>query len=775
MADPISVTSLVLDVGHILARLIKYAKTVQIANVEIRRLSEELFALKGILEHVVAHTPGHLATDEDMRMKQESEFDYELMTKVLHATNEFLQSIIIELNIPKTGLQRVTQKLKWPFTQERVKDQLAHLERIKSWLVLVLVSDQSLAYRSFQEDISDLISTLKRDLQIREQERHQTADRELFQWIAPVNPASSHLRALDQHQPGTSGWFVDGILKKFLGNTDGKQILFISGKSGSGKTTLLAQAINSLSSVASQDSLCVAYFYCTIGNLASQDIRHILGSLVAQLSGRVTSVLEDIRQHYAQLPEGQAHRPPIQTATLESGIVKGTSGGRKVIIMLDAINESHDMTLLEKSLLRISKSSSNVQVIVTTTETIRSAGDPIVSILNIRSGIQEDIRSFIGYRLRSDEILKRLAPSFQSEIESTILQKADGSFRWVQLSLDDLSAKRSKNAMRQALETLPGTLRETYVSKLEEIAREDWEIARNALFWLSFAKEPLRLSALNEIVVLDETKMALDEDAMIVSPQILLRICQGLISQDRNGFVSLEHPSVKEFLTSDWIKSSRVQYFSLDSRMADLKAMHICLTYLCLNNFKGGCLTYLEKPSRLFKDHPFMLYAANLWPYHGVSCNFGNDHQYMIQKLFSTRSLPGGGNYGVWVQALLRSRDAASQIDPAAIQRTHPLYYAASFGMVPVVKAIIENDLDLDIDAPGGRVGATPLWIASVRFNFEVVEILLQEGADPEISDPGTWLNVLELAELQSHQGLQAILARAGNKKRQRRGNYGKA
>ncbi|KAJ5735532.1 uncharacterized protein N7483_000657 [Penicillium malachiteum] len=748
MADPISVTSLVLDVGHILASLIKYAKTVQVASVEIRRLSEELFALKGILEHVAAHMPGHLATDEDVGTKKESEFDYGIMTKVLHATNEFLQSIITELNITKAGLKRVTQKLQWPFTQERVKDQLAHLERIKSWLVLVLVSDQSLAYKSFQEDIGDL-----------------TTDGELFKWIAPVNAASSHLRALDQHRPGTSGWFVDGILKKFLWNTDGKQVLFISGKSGSGKTTLLAQAINSLSSLASQDStLCVAYFYCTIGNLASQYIRHILGSLVAQLSGRVPSVLEDIRQHYAQLPESQAHRPPIQTAIFESGIVKGTSGGRKVIIMLDAINESHDMALLEKSLLRISKSSSNIQVIITTAEAISFASDSSVSILNIRSEIQEDIYSFIRYRLRSDEILKNLPPLFQSEIESTIFQKADGSFRWVQLSLDDLSAKRSKNAMRQALESLPGTLRETYVSKLEEIAREDWEIARNALFWLSFVKEPLRLSALNEIVVIDETNMALDEDAMI----ILLRICRGLIFQDRNGFVSLEHPSVKEFLTSDWIKSSRVQYFSLDSRTGDLKAMHICLTYLCLDNFKGGCLTYLGNPSRLFKDHPFMLYAANLWPYHGVSCNFGNDPYYMVQKLFSTRSLPGGDNYG----ALLRSSDAASQIDPAAIQRTHPLYYAASFGMVPVVKAIIENDLDLDIDAPGGRVGATPLCIASVRFNFEVVEIILQEGADPEISDPGTWLNVFELSELQSHQGLQAILTRAGNKKRQRRGSY---
>jgi hypothetical protein len=319
--------------------------------------------------------------------------------------------------------------------------------------------------------------------------------------------------------------------------------------------------------------------------------------------------------------------------------------------------------------------------------------------------------------------------------------------------------------MRQALKNLPSTLRETYANMLERIAPDDWKIAHEALFWLSFAKQPLTLKSLNEIVVMDETSITLDEDMMLVPPHIILEICQGLISEDQDGYLNLAHASVKDFLTSDWIRSSRVQYFSLDPTTAELKAMHNCLKYLCLDNFAKGYLTCPENPAKLRDDHPFMAYAANLWPQHGAACGFGGVEQDMVHKFFATRSLPGRGNYGTWLQVLLRTTAASSTNDAVAIDGTHPLYYAASFGMVPVVEYILASEPDIDINAPGGRVRATAVWIASLRFNFEVVDILLRAGADPSIRDPGSGLNVLDLLRMvptrhRDYQALRPILAR---------------
>jgi hypothetical protein len=304
--------------------------------------------------------------------------------------------------------------------------------------------------------------------------------------------------------------------------------------------------------------------------------------------------------------------------------------------------------------------------------------------------------------------------------------------------------------MRASLSNLPGTLREMYANTLERVNPEDEPFVYEALFWLSFAKQPLKLRSLNEVVVLDETCTTLDEDMMLVPRDILLQICQGLISVDQAGHVNLAHSSVKEFLTSDWIRSSRVSRFALDATTADATIMRKCLTYLCLDNFKSG---YGE-----FKKHTkvrsFLYYAAYFWPKHGTHCEFGDSERELVNRFFATKSLPRRGNFGVWIEALIPG------VKPSIIETTEPLYYAASFGMASVVKAILASDPSVDINAPGGRVGATPLFAACWRRNYEVAEVLLNAGADPNKVDPGTGINVLKMARLSNYLDIRDLLVR---------------
>lgn len=189
-----------------------------------------------------------------------------------------------------------------------------------------------------------------------------------------------------------------------------------------------AQTADKLTSMASQDpSICVAYFYCTIGDHASQIARNVLGSLVAQLSGTDPSILNDIWSTYNKVPRNQAHRFPVETSILEAAIAKCASRKSQVILMVDAVNESHDMNLIEKSLVRLAKSCSNIRVLVTTTNTPVSTKHRGVSVMNISQEMQGDIDIFIQWRLETDETLKNLSPQFQSEIETTLLRKADSS------------------------------------------------------------------------------------------------------------------------------------------------------------------------------------------------------------------------------------------------------------------------------------------------------------------------------------------------------------
>lgn len=276
---------------------------------------------------------------------------------------------------------------------------------------------------------------------------------------------------------------------------------------------------------------------------------------------------------------------------------------------------------------------------------------------------------------------------------------------------------------------------------LERVSPSDQKIVRAALSWLCFTNWPLTLAQLNEAVVLDESDTVLEDDSMLVSPLILLQLCQGLIDLDMQT-VNLAHASIKEFLTSEWILSSKVRYFSLDPSTADKTMMRKCLSYLCLDNFRCGYTTSRGLVWKRLKTNPLLRYAAEFWAIHATSCNLDDTDRHLINRFFDTKRLPRRGNFGLWVQTLIPEADCAD------IEATQPLYYAASFGLIAVVKTILESDPDVKIDAPGGRRRSTPLFVACWRRHYKVAELLLRAGADPHIEDPSTGLTVFSITSL---------------------------
>lgn len=230
--DPISITGLILDVSHVLASVINYAKAVKSAKPEIRKMSEELFALKGILEHLSAQSSGETSKYEHIEYESEtpSRFDQNTLDRVLRQTNDFLQSLLKDLEPPESHFQKLKQKLEWPMSKEDFDKHLVALERVKSWLILVLMADSATVDREIQHDIKSLARSMSEELRIRDEERTQQANRELYQWIAPVNPGDSHLR-VSKGRPIISGkWFVSGALKHWLRYENNERIMFLVGK-----------------------------------------------------------------------------------------------------------------------------------------------------------------------------------------------------------------------------------------------------------------------------------------------------------------------------------------------------------------------------------------------------------------------------------------------------------------------------------------------------------------------------------------------------------------
>jgi hypothetical protein len=225
MADPISITSLVIEVGKVIASLMNYAKAVRDSRPDARKLSEELFALKGILEHISAQ-PKPLSKSEELGLS-----DPEFLANALARTDETLQSLLFDLEEPVSKYKRLKQKLEWPFTREKFNAHLIRLERVKSCLILVFTSDSNALNRDLHDKLTDLATSLEENLKIRNNERISTAHRDLCRWLAPSSPTGVHLRASKARLDQTGKWFIDTIFKEWLwGDDTYRQILFLLGK-----------------------------------------------------------------------------------------------------------------------------------------------------------------------------------------------------------------------------------------------------------------------------------------------------------------------------------------------------------------------------------------------------------------------------------------------------------------------------------------------------------------------------------------------------------------
>lgn len=228
MADPISITGLLLQLSQSLSSLISYTKAVQAAKSETQKLSQELFALKGILDHLAAQVE---LKPPPYESEASAPFNPEILIRALQTTNEFLSSLLRDLEEPATKFGKLKQKLEWPFTQDQFNTHLNRLERVKSWLILVLMTDMVALGRDTQNEISSLANSLQKDLSLLNQERVQTASRDLLRWLAPVNPANTHLRASRNRELETGTWFIEGWLKDWLWSKNNhEKILFLRGK-----------------------------------------------------------------------------------------------------------------------------------------------------------------------------------------------------------------------------------------------------------------------------------------------------------------------------------------------------------------------------------------------------------------------------------------------------------------------------------------------------------------------------------------------------------------
>ena len=292
--------------------------------------------------------------------------------------------------------------------------------------------------------------------------------------------------------------------------------------------------------------------------------------------------------------------------------------------------------------------------------------------------------------------------------------------------------------MRQALKLMPANLSEAYGSTLKRIleqAQNRSDLAIRIIGWVSHAERHLKVDELKHALAVEKGAHSIDiED--LTSTKIILQVCIGLLILDsESGTFRLIH-----YTACEYFRQLHQQFAEIHLDIAET-----CLTYLTYQPICQGPCSTIEALRRRYESMPLLSYAAQFWGYHAVKVEQELAPQ-ILQALKHDSIRPSS------FQALqyreLNHADLAVALFESLPTGLKPLHVAAYWNLSLTGKILLEEGADANIS---DNQGWTALHWTSSRGSGVMVETLLEFGVDINARDLSGW-TPLFWAAIQGHE-----------------------
>ncbi|KAF9238214.1 hypothetical protein BU15DRAFT_75375 [Melanogaster broomeanus] len=630
---------------------------------------------------------------------------------------------------------RFIKRLVWPLRENRIQTAIRVIQEHMPYFNCILSIDTS-------NRIQEITSMITSEREHTRKNEIVAAKRKLLEWFDGLDCTVKHEFTREQRQRTTGDWLFDEDLYiEWRECSFG--LLWLSGKAGAGKSVLASAVIDRLSS-ALADEETLAYFYCDFRTNRSTSTMEILCSLTSQLLWN-----SDI-DWLSSFPELVMRKergigPPVDITTLSDLLRRAARLHQRPMIVIDALDECEDLSKLLDEIVKLDKACR----LFVTSRPLHSIngvfeGLPSISLNDRVDEVLDDMYFHISTELESRDRLKILSLDLQIEIRDTLIEKADGMFRWVQCQLDRLNGCWSLGDLHEVLDTLPTTLYETYERMLREIDKKEFggRVARRALVWLVTALHPLTLSQLAEALAINCDNAASDPTIATMHKTDLIEICGSLVSFNKQ-MITLSHYSVKEYLTSHIIADKT--YFVDDAR-ANFELASVSIYSIMFS---------LNKPNRDLPD--LCVYAGYSGLHHLANCvaeddgpllgllvtfqnHVSNHRRSYARKLIDQSWITMISQLALYIIIrfghLSLLRHYLDHHSVQVTQGTNPLVYAAFYRDVPFVQVLLDQGLDVNMEATVPIFSRTtcslPPLIAATRndkYQEELVTLLLARGS----------------------------------------------
>ncbi|EHK47335.1 putative ankyrin repeat protein, partial [Trichoderma atroviride IMI 206040] len=642
----------------------------------------------------------------------------------------------------------------WDGLAEDIRRQEAQMAAIdKTWRDQRYDDECAESERRYQGTILNLktigadISDLRKAVEDANKDRNQ---KELLDWLCDIDPSDMYNAARKKHKAGTSEWLIKKNAQFTSWVQSPSSFLWLHGKAGSGKSVLSSSVIYHLQREFKDDaSIAVVYFYFTFSDIIRQDNDGMLASLIKQVCchrPNIPDLVNDLGEY-----KKKGMRP--STEELRNSFVTTLRGFTNVYIVIDALDECPDINTQREELMEtlhyvLDSNLNNLHLFCTS----RQESDIKVSLcsqfskpcrgaLNITSHLQEiqdDIGKYIDSTLTNPNYSSWPIDT-KAEVKKVLIEKSDGMFQYIRCQFEALQKLRNPRDIRQVLDDLPKGLDETYNRMLQGIDDQYRKSVANSLKWLAFSMKPLTVDDLAEIFIMHPyDDVVIDSTECLFNTRDVLIYFSGLIVEN-GGTVRLAHFSIKEFLVSSDLASSRIrQHLASTFSFSDIDA-HLFIAY--------SCLSYLNYTSPLAiegdeKSQSLKVYAASKCLIHLEMVPSEYWYADVIAKLVQALAIRSQTLLNIISEHFSEHFSVLSTVDNFRSARLldlqlRPYCLTAYHGFVRLTGWLSSQAFSASKYLTQGDLNAA-LWYAVYGGSKEVAVLLLDRGADPNTSKTTT-------------------------------------
>ena len=315
------------------------------------------------------------------------------------------------------------------------------------------------------------------------------------------------------------------------------------------------------------------------------------------------------------------------------------------------------------------------------------------------------------------------------------------------------------------------------MKRIEGQVKDQEELAKQVLSWITCAMRPLTTSELRHALAVEVGQAELDKENL---PEIedMVSVCAGLVTIDgESNIIRLVHYTTQEYFE----RTQKVWFPNAESEITT-----ICVTYLSFSLFRSGyCQTDGEFEERLQLNQLYD-YAAHNWGHHAraasTSCQAVMEFlekqaqvEASSQALTAVKLWEGHSEYsqeipkqitGLHLTAYFGVDNAARVLlgsngpDLKDSYGRTPLSWAAASGHEAVVKLLLETG---KVDADSKDIyGRTPLSWAAANGHEAVVKLLLETGKVDADSKDRDGRTPLWWAAARGHEAVVKLLLETG-------------